>query len=91
MSAALWVPSFTYMNMKFAALLLFVSVTSATWCYQPNSNTCPEESFHGQATYSCCEALNVTDTRRGCWVEGVQHMAFTDCCINNWGCDGIED
>ena len=91
MSAALRVSSFANMNMKFAALLLFVSVTSATWCYQPNSNTCPGESFHGQATDSCCDELNVTDRRRGCWVEGAQHSAFTLCCIQRWGCEGIED
>ena len=79
------------MNMKFAALLLFVSVTSATWCYQPNSNTCPGEAFNGQATNSCCDQLNNPDRRRGCWVEGAQHSAFTLCCIQQWGCEGIED
>lgn len=77
--------------MKLAALLLFVGATSATWCYEQSSNLCPKESGHGQATQACCDQLGVTNHQRGCWVEGNLWEQFRTCCINQWGCDGVEN
>ena len=77
-----------YTTVLLGAILLGVN---ATWCYQPGQNVCPKESYSGQATNACCDQLQVTDRDRGCWVEGAQHDAFTVCCIQQWGCEGIED
>lgn len=79
------------MNMKFAALFLFVGVTSATWCWEQSSNKCPKESQHGQATDSCCDQLGVGNRDRGCWVEGILWEQFRACCIGQWGCDGVQN
>ena len=80
------------MNMKLAALCLFVSVASATWCAESSgAGICPKENFKGQATDSCCNQLNVSDRRRGCWVVGAQHQDFVACCVNQWGCSGVTD
>lgn len=77
------------MNMKFAALLLFVGATSATWCIERSSNTCPKETYHGEATLQCCDSIGVSDHDRGCTVYGDLWTLFTACCINEWACDGV--
>ena len=78
------------MNMKFAVLLLFVGVTSATWCWQKPEDgyKCYGEKEEGQATNKCCEELKVVVIRRGCWVVDEVRDDFEDCCKNKWNCTG---
>ena len=84
------------MNMKFAALLLFVSVTSATWCWEAeDAATCPGEREHGEATTECCKQVGGLEGQaedRGCWVVGDTRIKFLTCCTSfPWACSWIED
>jgi hypothetical protein len=78
------------MNMKFAALLIFVGVTSATWCWDDGSNKCPDETVHGQATTTCCKVVGGRDGEaddRGCWLVGEKMITgFLACCTAAWDC-----
>ncbi|KAL7957838.1 hypothetical protein V8C34DRAFT_284524 [Trichoderma compactum] len=80
--------------MKLLPVIYFVSFyiapSTATWCFS-NANTCPIESYKGQATKSCCDKINVHNHDRGCWVEGELWSRFRDCCIHDWGCSGVSD
>ena len=78
------------MNMKFAALLLFVGVTSATWCWDGlNVNRCPGENAHGEATLKCCLSDN---HKRGCWLTTeAEREAFYLCCMHDFDCLGITE
>jgi hypothetical protein len=83
------------MNMKFAALLLFVGVTSAMWClHPPGSLTCTGPNGvsveSGQVTRNCCQGQSTDDydTERGCDGPGIPDPAtFYECC-EDWGCLG---
>ena len=89
------------MNMKFAALLLFVGLTSATWCWEVTTGwdkgkMCPEETEHGQATDACCASVggapDSNQFNRGCDVTGTLREHFELCCIGaKWECTGIVD
>ena len=79
--------------MKFVALLLFVGVTSATWCWEDNADTCPgENGVHGKATTACCDQVDgegdSDQFNRGCDIIGdTMHDSFFDCCTSKpWSC-----
>ena len=87
------------MNRKFAALLLFVGVTSAIthWCLRPlDSPMCPDEDWSGQATLDCCQQQdpNDFDPELGCdaTVPNAQfdQEKFYECCRSR-GCIGIDN
>ena len=86
---------FCNMNTKFAALLLFVGATSATWCWDPEGSNCPGETAQGQATTACCgqvKGLQGKDYDRGCWVVDKKRVDFFLCCKGfPWACASIED
>ena len=80
------------MNMKFAALLLFVGVTSAEWCAAPY-NTCSDGKSTTEATTECCHQN--FDNERGCDVgdngDSDEFKAFAWCCASDKGCtSGVE-
>ena len=75
------------MNVKFASLLFFVGVTSATWCLEDGSNKCPGESVHGEATSVCCKGVGGDAGDKGCWLTGEKMTAaFGACCVVAWRC-----
>ena len=87
------------MNMKFAALLLFVGVTSAVshWCLHPvGSLECPGEEWSGQATAICCQEQNpdIYRTELGCDAT-VAYTQFNEAkfvlCCDRFGCDGTSN
>ena len=86
---------FCNMNMKFAALLLFVGATRATWCLNPDGSDCPGETAQGQATTACCDqvkGLQGQDSDRGCWVVDEKKREFFSCCHKlPWACTSIEN
>ena len=79
------------MNMKFAALLLFVGVTSAMWCsHPPGTLACSSGMRSDEATAICCQGQRPDDydTERGCdAVDGVDDATFIACCKGR-GCTG---
>ena len=80
-------------NMKFAALLLFVGITSAEWCWQKDSDKCPGETMHNQATIACCAQVGgeVVATAIGCsFTAEAIRQNFDFCCVVTWDCTGTE-
>jgi hypothetical protein len=80
------------MNMKFAALLLFVGVASATWCWQKDSDKCLRETEHNQATIACCAQVGgdlYASIGCGFAAETIQQN-FDFCCVVTWDCTGTE-
>ena len=87
------------MNMRFAALLLFVGVTSAEWwCWEAstgwnNGNTCPREGAGpGEATTLCCRQIGANPASNGgCDItEDAIIQNFDFCCRVTWDCTGSQ-